>query len=214
MISRRTSFQRERLWIPSFTGITRIFLVFCLLSACSFSRDGGYGRQFALEAAAIPAHTYRNSGQSLKVALPSAAPELDTDRIAVIQPDGRQDYIANAKWADFLPVLMQSALVQSFASSGRYGNVMADDTSARSRYVLAVTIENFEIEMPKAGMGARAHVRLRMKLLPAGGTRVLREAVLENSRQIPSGQLSEMMGALIALFRELEEQAVARMGPR
>lgn len=193
----------------------RILVVVFLLSACSFSRDGGYGRQFTLEPAPVTAGTYRKTSHSLRVKLPSVAPELDTDRIAIIQPDGRQDYIANAKWADFLPVVIQSALVRSFAASGRYGGgVTADDTSARAQYVLATEVEDFHIEMPKGSTPALAHIRLRVKLQRYGSSYVLRQAVLENTRPVVSGGLHAMMRTLNTLLGELQARAIAQMGAR
>ena len=184
------------------------------LSACSFSRDGGYSRQFALKPAHVASGQYRKGYQSLKVRLPSATPELDTDRIALVQFGGRQDYIANAKWADFLPVLVQSALVQSFAASGRYANVMADDTPTATRYVLATDIEHFEIQMASGVAPAIARIRLRVKLLPGGSSRVLHEEVLEISRPVHEGGLFNMMRALDGAFGEVQSQAIAKMGPR
>lgn len=185
-----------------------------LLSACSFERDGGFERQFSLEAASIPQGTYRATSHTLKVKLPSATPPLDTDRIALVQFDGRQDYIANAKWADFLPVLVQSALVRSFANSGRYGSVMADDTPLPARYLLVTEIEHFELREASGVAPYLAHIRLRMKLLPQGSTRVLTQVVLENTRPVRSTQLHGMMATVGGLFEELQAQAIAKLGPR
>lgn len=184
------------------------------LSACSFSRDGGYSRQFSLKPAHVASGQYRKGYHSLKVKLPSVAPELDTDRIALVQFGGRQDYIANAKWADFLPVLVQSALVQSFAASGRYANVMADDTPTPSRYVLTTDIEHFEIQMASGVAPAIARIRLRVKLLPGGSSRVLHEEVLEASHPVYGDGLFDMMRTLDGVFGELQSQAIAKMGAR
>ncbi len=199
---------------PSASLWVAMTMLVVFLSACSFSRDGGFGHQFTLEPARIPSTAYRKTSHSLKVKLPSAAPELDTDRVALIQPDGRQDYIANAKWADFLPALVQSALVRSFASSGRYGNVVADDTPTQTRYVVDGIIEDFAIEMPRGGTPALAHIRLRLKLMPQGSTRVLKEVVLENTHPVPANDLSQMMQGLQDLFIRLQESAIAQLGPR
>ncbi len=193
--------------------ISLIALAFSL-AACSFSRDGGYSRQFTLESARISAGAYRKTSQTLKVELPTVAPELDTDRIALVQFDGRQDYIANAKWADFLPVIIQSSLVQSFAASGRYANVMADDTPAPARYELVTRVEQFEIRMTSGVAPAMARIKMHFKLMPSGGGRVLAEAEVERSQPIAVFQLTRMMDGLSRLFEEVQTTAVAQMGPR
>lgn len=196
---------------------TRAFFIVplvCVLAGCSFSRDGGYGRQFTLESAQTPPGAYRKTSHTLKIKLPTVAAELDTDRIALVQFDGRQDYIAGAKWADFLPVVIQSALVKSFAASGRYVSVVADDTPVQARYVLATQVEDFEIRMASGVAPALARIRLRVKLLPATGGRVLHEVVLEDTRPVHAFQLTGMMETLNRSFRDLQAQAVEKMGPR
>lgn len=195
---------------------SRIFVVWLLLiiSACSFERDGGYARQFGLEAAYTPEATYRKTQNTLKVKYPVMAPELDTDRIALRQPDGRRDYFANAKWADFLPGLIQSAVVQSFAQSGRYRSVIADDSATATGYALDTRVEAFQIELASGSVPASAYIRLRMTLHPYGSSRVLGEAVLEDRRIVRSTHIRDMMAGLSGLFVELQNRAIARLGAR
>ena len=56
---------------------------------------------------------------ALSIDRPDVPGGLDTDRIALFQPGGMQDFYANAVWPDRLPALIQRALLDGFEASGR-----------------------------------------------------------------------------------------------
>src|SRR5438309_1783528 len=79
---------------------------------------------------------------SLTIDYPQVPDTLATSRIALIDQNGRLDYFAGMRWADFLPGNIQSALIGSF--SGSFASVTSDDTITRSRFVLDSEIKAFE----------------------------------------------------------------------
>ena len=54
---------------------------------------------------------------ALAIMHPDMGPGLDTDRIALFQPDGTMDYYAKATYPDRLPTIVQQALVDGFDAS-------------------------------------------------------------------------------------------------
>lgn len=55
---------------------------------------------------------------ALAILRPDAPGGLNTDRIALYQPDGTQDYYADAIYPDRLPAIVQRALLEGFERTG------------------------------------------------------------------------------------------------
>src|SRR5579872_1734824 len=109
-----------------------------LIGACSFVLSACGGNVLGLgppEASTIyvvapkfpPAGA---GGEKVKWALailrPDVAAGLDSDRIALTQPDGTMDYYAKAGYPDRLPAIVQQALLDGFESSGRIDAVAGE----------------------------------------------------------------------------------------
>src|SRR5689334_22189014 len=60
-----------------------------------------------------------NASWQLVIAVPTAPESLDTERIALERPPDALDYYANSQWADRVPLVLQSLLVEAFEESGR-----------------------------------------------------------------------------------------------
>jgi cholesterol transport system auxiliary component len=116
------------------------------LSACSGNLlgppDAGPIYMVAPKFPAAPA-----GGEKVKWALailrPDTAAGLDTDRIALTQPDGTMDYYAKATYPDRLPTIVQQALLDGFESSGRMDAVAREEDALHTDYNLAVEIKDF-----------------------------------------------------------------------
>src|SRR5688500_1356985 len=81
----------------------------------------------------------------LSIVVERAAPGLDGDGIAGRWPGRRIDYIANARWADELPRVVQAALVEAFQDAGRLRSVQDDVGRFRTTHTLAIEVRRFEI---------------------------------------------------------------------
>jgi cholesterol transport system auxiliary component len=84
------------------------------------------------------------SSFALAVARPRAAPSLDTDRIAVVQPDSRFDYIAGVRWSEPAPQMVQQLLVRALVDDGRFDAVVASPSRVPADLVLDVELRRFE----------------------------------------------------------------------
>ena len=80
---------------------------------------------------------------SLSVATPYAAAGLNIDRIGLTRSAETLDYFADSAWTDRLPVLVQSALVEAFETSGRITQVSRDTSGLKSDYVLETELRDF-----------------------------------------------------------------------
>jgi ABC-type uncharacterized transport system auxiliary subunit len=80
---------------------------------------------------------------ALEVDLPNALDSIDGRRIALIKADGTMDYYANAQLPDRVPVLVQTALISGFQSSGRVPSVGRTQDTLHSDYELGVEVRDF-----------------------------------------------------------------------
>jgi cholesterol transport system auxiliary component len=97
------------------------------------------------------------------VATPSAVPPLDGDLIVVRGADGGLSRVPGARWADQLPALLQSRLVQTFENAGLARQVTLSAEGAE--FNLGIEIRRFDIDSATR----TAHVELTARLARAGG---------------------------------------------
>ena len=122
--------------------ISLSFFIAAFLTACSLSpKDVGKSYMFALMPAEL---SFKNkSDEVLIVALPTAAPELDTYRIALIKNNNRWDYYAGARWADFMPLLVQGSLTKTIERSHLVKHATTDQSGITGDKILKIEISSF-----------------------------------------------------------------------
>jgi cholesterol transport system auxiliary component len=94
---------------------------------------------FAFPAAGLP-----HARIQLAVATPTALDSLDTRRIALARSPVSLDYYADAEWADRVPLLVRTALIEGFEASGTVAAVVPEDLDLYADVVLETTIRDFE----------------------------------------------------------------------
>lgn len=81
---------------------------------------------------------------ALGVARPRAAVSLDTERIAVVQPDSRFDHFAGMRWSEPAPQMLQALIVRVLQSDGRYEVVVAAPSRVPADLLLDLELRRFE----------------------------------------------------------------------
>jgi cholesterol transport system auxiliary component len=99
------------------------------------------------------------------VARPRAALALDTDRIAVVQPDSRFDYFAGLRWSEAAPQMLQQQLVRAFTADGRFDAVVAAPSRVPADLLLDVELRRFEAVYASAGAPPEVRVELQVSLV-------------------------------------------------
>ena len=79
---------------------------------------------------------------ALGVDIPDAEDSLDTRRIPLVNANQTMDYYANAQWPDRLPILVQTALIAAFQSSGRVPSVARTQDALHADYELGIEIRD------------------------------------------------------------------------
>ena len=135
----------------------------------------------------------------LSIVVERTAPGLDVDRIAGRWPGRRLDYLAGARWADTLPMLLQSALVESFQDSGRLRSVQGDVGRFRSTHALVVEVRRFEADYTGGGLPL-AQVELSATIGRLSDARVLASFTVQASESAPENRQTAVVAALDAAF--------------
>jgi cholesterol transport system auxiliary component len=81
---------------------------------------------------------------SLAIARPTAPDSLDSNRIALARGGIELDYYANAVWADDLPDLVQTRLLEGFEATGRVEKVGREESGLHADFQLMAEIRHFE----------------------------------------------------------------------
>lgn len=180
-----------------------------LLAACSFApKDTGRAFMFALSAPSVTAHTPVN--ESLVVALPVAAPELDTYRIALTKDSGRWDYYAGARWSDFLPMLVQDSLTKTLEDARLFRSVNTDQTGVSGDYVLKAEIRTFQAAYEQGGapvIKVKIMVSVRKRL---EGT-MLASFPIQSEVKVSKDGLPEIQAAFAFAFKEAQRQLADKL---
>jgi cholesterol transport system auxiliary component len=145
----------------------------------------------------------------LSIVVERAAPGLDGDGIAGRWPGRRIDYIANARWADELPRVVQDALVEAFQDAGRLRSVQDDVGRFRTTHTLAIEVRRFEADYT-AGQVPVAQVALAVTLGRNSDRKVLVSFTSEASQPATENRQATLVAALDAAFARVTAEVADR----
>ena len=121
----------------------------------------------------FPAGSGEKVAWALAILRPDVAPGLDSERIALSQPDGSMDFYAKANFPDRVPVMVQQALLDGFEASGRIDAVAPEQAALHADYNLVTEIKDFSAHYAQADSIPRVTVNLTAKLTTAHGRAIV-----------------------------------------
>lgn len=127
----------------------------------------------------------------LRISEPIAGADLDSDRILVRTSPQEVATLAGAKWADRLPLLVQSRLTQTFENANLLRQV-GDRATASADYELNVDIRAFELDVAQS----RVEVDLAVKIVTAVGGRVVAAQIFTAEAPVASTSGAAVSAAL------------------
>ncbi len=102
----------------------------------------------------------------LSVSAPTTVVALDSQRITIKNADGLVPAFENFRWADSIPLLVQSRLIQGYENAD-YTLVGTDASGIASDYQLLINIRRFELDTTTAT--PTAEVAMMAKIMDLGG---------------------------------------------
>jgi cholesterol transport system auxiliary component len=140
---------------------------------------------------------------AIAVARPRAPSSLDTERVAVRQPDLGFDYYLGLNWSEPAPEMLQRLLVATLAADGRFAATYAAPARVPAEYLLDVELRRFEAEYAEPEAAPTVRVEAQFTLMASVGRKRLASFTLE-AREVA---LQNRQGAIVAAF----DRAVGRM---
>jgi len=109
----------------------------------------------------------------LAVLKPKLRTGLETDRIAVLYPDRRLDYFADARWSGPLGEVLQDLVLQEFHSRANLRTVSSDASVFSSAYWLEIEVTDFQAEYTSAATAPTVRVHILARIGGSGDRRIL-----------------------------------------
>lgn len=162
---------------------------------------------FALQPVSVARQTQRSS-RTLLVLEPTASAAIATDRILIKPQPLSVTYLPEARWADAVPQMLQSVLIQSLAESGALGFVGAQGAGPVPDTVLLTRIDAFEVNVQADGT-YQAEVSLDLTVLRDRDQRVLGTRRATQSLFVSSDRADAISQAFQQLLNDLLPEAVA-----
>jgi cholesterol transport system auxiliary component len=152
----------------------------------------------------------------LAVLKPKARAGLESDRIAVLYPDRRLDYFADARWSGPLGDVLQDLAVQEFHSHANLRTVSGDASVFASAYWLEIEITDFQAEYTAAATAPTVRVSLRARLGGSRDRHLVGQFTATAQKTAAENRLSSIVDAFAsaadATLTEIAAQAVEKLG--
>jgi len=144
---------------------------------------------------------------ALAVARPRAAASLDTERIAVVQPDSRFDHFAGVRWSEPAPQMLQALIVRVLQSDGRYEVVVAAPSRVPTDLLLDVELRRFEAVYARGVESPTVRVEFQATLVDTRRGRRVSSLVATAE----AGAESNRRGAVLEAFERATGESVQAM---
>jgi cholesterol transport system auxiliary component len=139
----------------------------------------------------------------LSIALPSAAPGLDTTRIAVLRNNNQLDYYFGARWGSTAPQVVQSFLVSLLYNQQGYKGVAAEGARIDADYLLELELRDFQAEYTSENSNPVVRVQLIGALINIKSRKAV--ATVKGAASVTAHD--NKLSAVVAAFQSATQQA-------
>lgn len=182
--------------------IRPVLLTAPLLLAAFLGGCGGGAAPLTFDLAALPAGGRPTAaGRAVVVSEPVGIQPFEADRIIVREGGGSLSFLGGGQWADRLPRLIQTRIIQSLENSGRLRSVSRPGDKVVADYQLISEIRAFDIQTATG----EAVVDLSLKLVADSTGRVAAARIF--TARVPVAAVDAASGA-----RALDQALVIVLG--
>lgn len=144
----------------------------------------------------------------IAVSQPTAAPGLDTERIAVLHEARRLDYYRESQWGAVLPQVAQSLVVGSLQNQQLFRSVTTEQSRVTVSYLLDLEVRDFQAEYASEDQAPTVRVTLVGSLIRIKDRKLI--GVLPATVTVPAA--ANRLSAVIAAFEAAAQQAATSLG--
>lgn len=154
------------------------------LSALSGAATPLDAYDLAAPATSISART--TTARQFTVEIPTTSGALNTDRILIRPRPLQAAYLPDGKWAEEVPVMMQTLLVRSFEDTNAFRYVGRRPLGASGDYALVTDLTDFQAEAAADGKTATIRLRLTARMVREDDAAILSTRSFTSSAQVSS----------------------------
>src|SRR5215472_10074938 len=144
----------------------------------------------------------------LLIDVPLAPAGLDTSRIALSRSAISIDYFADSEWADRVPLLVQTALVQSFDNSKAVNAIDRESASLRADFLLNPEISHFEAVYDSPNGAPEAWVSINLRLVNPAGRDIVAQASFDHRQRASANEMPAIIWAFDEALGEVMQKIV------
>jgi cholesterol transport system auxiliary component len=145
---------------------------------------------------------------SLAILRPDVPGGLDSERIALVQPDGVMDYYAKASYPDRLPASVQQTLLDAFEASGRIDAVAREEDALHADYNLLVEVKDFAAHYATPDGVPSVSVVLNVKLTTTHGRKIIAAQGFSQTGNAGANSVAAAVQALLQALGAVVKQVV------
>jgi cholesterol transport system auxiliary component len=184
----RPAARLSRRFVPSILILT--------LAGCSSLLGGGE-----------PAHLYRLTPKStyppnlphrtvqLLINEPLAPAGLDKSRIALSRSPVSIDYFADSEWTDRAPLLVQTAILQSFENSKTITAIARESVGLRADFIIETEIRHFEAVYDSPNGPPEIWVAINIRLVNPTSREVVAQTSFERRERASANEVPNIVSA-------------------
>jgi cholesterol transport system auxiliary component len=177
--------------------LTAAFATTALLSGCSaLSALSGAATPldaYDLSAPTTPVAARSTTARQLVVEVPTAPGALTNDRILIRPHPLQAAYLPDGKWAEDVPVMMQTLLVRSFEDTNAFRYVGRRPLGASGDYALLTELTDFQAEAAADGKTATIRLRLTARMVREDDAAILSTRSFTSSAEVGSTETLDLV---------------------
>jgi cholesterol transport system auxiliary component len=125
--------------------------------------------------------------------VPLAPSGLDTPRIALSRSAVSIDYFADSEWTDRVPLLVQTALLESFENSKAITAIDRGSIGLRADFILKTEIRHFEALYDSPSGAPDVWVAIIARLVNPSGRDIVAQASFERHNRAKANDIPEII---------------------
>jgi cholesterol transport system auxiliary component len=129
----------------------------------------------------------------LLVDVPLAPAGLDTSRIALSRSAVSLDYFADSEWTDRVPLLVQTALLESFENSKTITAIDRESAGLRADFILKTEIRHFEALYESPNGAPDVWVAIIARLVNLSGRDIVAQASFERHERATANEIPQIV---------------------
>jgi cholesterol transport system auxiliary component len=163
---------------------------------------------YVLGAAPISSTTQQPLPIDLAIAHPSAAPGLDSDRIAVLHEARRLDFYQEAQWGAALPQVVQWLVLGTIQNQKLFRSVTTEQGRVSANYLLDLDVRDFQAEYANDSSAPTIRVTIVGSLIRIQDRKLI--AIVPAAFTVPA--TANRLGAVVEAFESAAQQVAVVLG--